>query len=120
MNLLQKLTALMEENHDTVASLSRKSEVPYTTIDGLFKKGYANARISTVAAICTAYGVSMDYLIRDEITDRQYGMHDIHDLTDREMTLIDYFRAATPEAQDIAEETLMNHPRRQEEAVSAS
>ena len=83
MNLLQKLTELMRENGDTVASLSRKSGIPYTTIDGLFKKGFSGARISTIQAISKTYGVSLDYLIRDEITDKEYGLYDPHhDLSD--------------------------------------
>ena len=109
----------MNENNDSVASLSRKSGVPYTTIDGLFKKGFANARISTIEAICTAYNVSMDFLIRDDITDRQYGLHDVHDLTDKEMLLVDYYRQATDAAREIAMETLMNHPRKQDVASAS-
>lgn len=74
MTLLQKLTELMESHGDTVASLSRKSGVPYTTIDGLFKKGFTGAKISTIQAIARAYGVSLDYMIRDEIDDPMYGL----------------------------------------------
>lgn len=76
MNLLQKLTELMNKNGDTVASLSRKSGLPYTTIDGLFKKGFAGARISTIQAIAKTYHVSADYLIRDEIEDPTFGLVD--------------------------------------------
>lgn len=76
MNLLQKLTELMNKNGDTVASLSRKSGLPYTTIDGLFKKGFAGARISTIQAIAKTYHVSADYLIRDEIEDPSFGLVD--------------------------------------------
>ena len=76
MNLLQKLTELMNKHGDTVASLSRKSGLPYTTIDGLFKKGFAGARISTIQAIAKTYHVSADYLIRDEIEDPTFGLVD--------------------------------------------
>ena len=41
------------------------SDVPYTTIDGFYKKGYENAKISTIRKIAKALDVSLDYLIDD-------------------------------------------------------
>jgi len=118
MNLLQKLTELMQENGDTVASLSRKSGIPYTTIDGLFKKGFAGTRISTIQAIGRTYHVSMDYLILDEIDDPQYGLVS-EKLLPAERRLLSAWRAATPSAQEIALETLENHPAKQDAELLA-
>lgn len=110
MTLLDKLAVLMEEHRDTVASLSRKTGLPYTTIDGLFKKGFAGARIGTVQAIARAYGVSLDYMIRDEITDPLYGLPpEVVDLSDQEQQLVLAYRSATDAAREIAFETLINH-----------
>lgn len=118
MNLLQKLTELMEKNGDTVASLSRKSGVPYTTIDGLFKKGFAGARISTIQAIGRTYHVSTDYLIRDEIDDPQFGLM-ADKLQPIERRLLSAWRNAEPGAQEIALETLENHPAKQDTELLA-
>ena len=105
----------MKQHGDTVASLSRKSGIPYTTIDGLFKKGFAGARISTIQAIGKTYRVSMDYLIRDEIEDPNFGLIS-EQLLPSEHRLIRAWRAADPSAQEIALETLENHPMKKTEA----
>ncbi len=118
MNLLQKLTDLMQKNGDTVASLSRKSGIPYTTIDGLFKKGFAGTRISTIQAIGRTYGVSMDYLILDEIEDPQYGLVSTQ-LLPSERRLLSAWRNAEASAREIALETLENHPAKQDAELLA-
>ena len=108
MTLLQKLTDLMGKNGDTVASLSRKTGLPYTTIDGLFKKGFAGARITTIQAISRAYNVSLDYMIRDEITDPNYGL-DAPASTPEETRLLRAWRGAEAGVRVLALEMLENH-----------
>ena len=110
MTLLQKLTDLMKKNGDTVASLSRKSGLPYTTIDGLFKKGFVGARISTIEAISKTYNVSLDYMCRDEIEDPHYGIEEPASSED-EMRLLHAWRQAEKSARGIALEILENHPK---------
>ena len=66
MTFLERLDSLMAEKSLTRASLARLSDVPYTTIDGFYKKGYENAKISTIRKIAHALGVSLDYLIEEE------------------------------------------------------
>lgn len=65
MNFLQKLDYLMEQMHINKSILSQISGVPYTTIDGFYKKGYENAKMSTIKKIASALDVSLDYLIDD-------------------------------------------------------
>ena len=67
MNFLEKLDALKATTGDSNASLSKKSGIPYTTIDGLYKKGYANMKLSTLIALSEYFHVSMDYLAKDYI-----------------------------------------------------
>ena len=107
MTLLQKIADLMRKNEDTVASLSRKSGLPYTTIDGLFKKGYAGARISTIQAIARVYNVSLDYLIRDEIEDPRYGMPSPA-LSPEDQLLLQAFHQLTPAARAVLLSTAQN------------
>lgn len=63
MDFLDRLRLLMNQNGDNNSSLSKKSGTPYTTIDGLFKRGWEKAQISTIQRICAYYGVSLDYMI---------------------------------------------------------
>lgn len=64
MNFLERLRSLMAQNGDSNNSvLAKKSGIPYTTIDGLFKRGWEKAQISTIQRICDYYGVSLDYMV---------------------------------------------------------
>ena len=65
MNFLEKLDLMMETSSLNKHKLSILSGVPYTTIDGFYKKGYENAKISTIKKIAQALGCSLDYLIDD-------------------------------------------------------
>ena len=74
MNILDKLDLLMCERGLNKRTLSQSCGIPYTTIIGLYKKGYEGARMSTVRGLAHFFGVSTDYLITDEITDPHYGL----------------------------------------------
>lgn len=65
MNFLEKLDFLMSEKRLNKSKLSQISGVPYTTIDGFYKKGYDNAKISTIKKIASALNVTLDYLVDD-------------------------------------------------------
>ena len=65
MNFLEKLDALMSASGINKSRLSQLSGVPYTTIDGFYKKGYENAKISTIRKIAHTLDTSLDYLIEE-------------------------------------------------------
>lgn len=64
MNFLERLDMLKAARGDNNATLSKNSGIPYTTIDGLYKKGYGNIKLSTLEALCEYFGVSLDYLAK--------------------------------------------------------
>lgn len=70
MGLTEKLDLLMKERNINKAELSRASGVPYTTIDGFYKKGSDNAKLSTLKKLCSYFGCSLDYLADDSITEQ--------------------------------------------------
>lgn len=72
MNFLEKLDFLMGKEGINKSKLSQISGVPYTTIDGFYKKGYENTKISTIRKIASAFKVSLDYLVDDNISDECY------------------------------------------------
>ena len=63
MDFLDRLRSLMGKNNDNNSTLAKKSGIPYTTIDGLFKRGWEKAQISTIQRICDYYGISIDYMV---------------------------------------------------------
>lgn len=71
MTFLEKLDLLMADQHINKPKLAELSGVPYTTIDAFYKKGYANAKISTIRKIAKALGVTLDYLIEDAPEDKK-------------------------------------------------
>ena len=48
MNFLEKLDMLMAAQGLNKRKLSHLSGVPYTTIDGFYKRGYENAQLSNL------------------------------------------------------------------------
>lgn len=95
MNFLDKLNFLMRRDGDTTASLSRKSGIPYTTIDNFAKRGYEGVRMQTIQKIADHYHVTIDYLVRDEITEPQYdvtGDPELQRLIDQYKQLDSYSR----------------------------
>jgi hypothetical protein len=63
MEMIDRIVELMQTHKDNKATLARNAGLPYTTVDGLFKRGCENAYISTAKKISEYYGVTLDYLI---------------------------------------------------------
>ncbi len=66
MNFTEKLDKLLEQHKISISELSRNSDIPYTTIDGFYKKGYANMKLSTLKKLSEYFDISIDYLVNDD------------------------------------------------------
>lgn len=66
MTFLDKLDWLMSEHGLNKRTFSLDSGIPYTTIDGFYKKGYENAKVSTLRKVAQYFNVSLDFLIADQ------------------------------------------------------
>lgn len=66
MNLLEKLDMLKARTGDNNHTLAEKANIPYTTIDGLYKKGYKGMRLTTLEALCNYFNVPLDFLAKDD------------------------------------------------------
>lgn len=92
----------MEQKGFNKSILSKRSGVPYTTIFDMYKKGYGNVKMTTVFKIADALDVSVDYLLRDEITDPAYrsqfpAADDLLPLSEVEETLVRDYRSLVPD-----------------------
>lgn len=65
---LENLTALMKERGINKSTLAKESGIPYTTIDGFYKKGCDNTKLSTLVRLSEYFGVSLDFLINGEVS----------------------------------------------------
>lgn len=64
--LLEQLDKLLKEKDLNKAQFARKSGIPYTTIDGFYKRGMENIRFSTLKKITEFFDVPMEYFIQEE------------------------------------------------------
>ncbi len=96
MNFLDKLDTLMTENNLNKKSLANDSGIAYTTIVNWYKRGYDNMTISIFKKLCDYFGVTMDYMARDEVTEIEYynpRKKDLH-ITAEEELLVRCYRVA--------------------------
>ena len=96
MGLTDKLDLLMEERNINKAQLARESGVPYTTIDGFYKKGADNAKLSTLKKLCSYFGCTLDYLADDDSSDQPTTLaahFDVAEYTEDELEEIKNFAA---------------------------
>ena len=68
MSFTDKLDMLMAKNKINKSILSREADIPYTTIDGFYKKGTDNIKLSTLKKIARYFNCSLDYLVDDDIS----------------------------------------------------
>ena len=61
MDFLEKLNYLMEKNHLNKSTLSKACNIPYTTIDGWYKKGYEGLKLTTLRKLADYFGTTLDY-----------------------------------------------------------
>lgn len=96
MNFLDKLDSLMAEKNLNKKSLANDSGIAYTTIVNWYKRGYDNMTISIFKKLCDYFGVTMDCMARDEVSEIEYykpqkrGLH----ITPEEELLVKCYRVA--------------------------
>lgn len=96
MGLTDKLDLLMKEKNINKAELARESGVPYTTIDGFYKKGSENAKLSTLKKLCAYFNCSLDFLADDNVSDESQTIaahFDGDEYTEEELEKIKEFAA---------------------------
>lgn len=73
--LKDKISKLMEERGINKSELSKGADIPYTTIDGLFKKNAENVKLPTLKKLASFFNCSLDYLVDEECnqTNSQWG-----------------------------------------------
>lgn len=97
MTFLQKLEFLMKEhNIKNIKRLSEELGMPRSTIDAFYKQGYSNMKLSNFKIICDYFGVTMDCMARDEVSEIEYynpKKKSLH-ITPEEELLVKYYRIA--------------------------
>ena len=66
MNFLEKLNYLMEKKHLNKNTLSKACHIPYTTIDGWYKRGYEGLKLTTLRKLADFFETSLDYWVSED------------------------------------------------------
>lgn len=94
MDFLEALDYLKKQNDLNNHSLSQATGIPYTTIDGWYKKGYDRVKLSTLRVLCDYFDVSLDMFIGRET-------HNSSTLAKSEELYIKKYRALDEHGKDI-------------------
>lgn len=68
---IDMLDMLMNEKGINKSVLAKESGIPYTTIDGWYKKGNEDIRLSTLKKLCAYFNVSLDYIMESEVSQKE-------------------------------------------------
>lgn len=119
MNFLQKLDFLMERYGLNKSSMSQNSGIPYTTIDGWYKKGYDGLKLSTFKKLAEYFNTTLDFWIRDDVTDPNYGKSNGFEVNFDEMEGIKKYRSLDPYGKEAVDGVLDVEYRRCEEKTQS-
>lgn len=101
MNFLEKLDFIMEKRSINKSKLSKISGVPYTTIDGFYKKGYENTKLSTIRKLSEALDVSLDYLFDETLDEQSLSVTDTAAIFPARLArIIEIYSKMNPSGQD--------------------
>lgn len=66
MDFLSKLNFLMAERHLNKSTLSKACGIPYTTIDGWYKRGFEGLKMSTLKKLSDFFDTTLDFWAKEE------------------------------------------------------
>ena len=69
MDFLEKLNCLMKEHNLNKNTLSKACNIPYTTVDGWYKRGYEGLKLPTLKKLSDYFNISLDYWADDKLTE---------------------------------------------------
>lgn len=67
MTIEQKLKDLILNRYHSIREFTIAIDMPYTTIDSIFRRGIGNSSVTNVIKICKALGISADALADGQI-----------------------------------------------------
>ena len=71
MTVEEKLKDLILSRYKSIREFTIVIDMPYTTINSIFKRGVSNSSVSNVIKICKALGISADELAEGKIVSVQ-------------------------------------------------
>lgn len=106
MDFLEKLNYLMDKNQMNKSTLAKACNIPYTTVDGWYKRGYEGLKLPTLKKLSNYFGISLDYWADDNLIDPIPKKVDNFTLTKQELNIIEGYRSLDPKVQSIIEQII--------------
>ena len=96
MTMTEKLDSLMAERNISRAELAAQSGIPYMTIVNFYAKGTENVKRSTLLKLARFFGVSLDYLADDSVSDPVSGIPGIFPIEKKKIPLLGEIACGEP------------------------
>ena len=112
MNFLEKLNYLMEKNNLNKNTLSKGCDIPYTTIDGWYKKGYEGLKLTTLRKLSKFFKTSLDFWANDDEGNpilsptKESLIADLEKLTEEELIAVRAFIKSLKEMKENKDKTI--------------
>ncbi len=68
MTIEERLKDYILSRYNSVREFTIHADIPYTTLDSIFKRGIGNSSVNNVIKICRALNISADELADGNIT----------------------------------------------------
>lgn len=108
MNIYEKIDYLIDRKGITRKFLCNEIGVSYNTLNSMIKRNSGSISVDTIRDIANFFNVSIDYLMRDEITDPEYGTTIDFAVTLSEQSLIKKYRTLDEHGKK-AVDLILNH-----------
>ena len=82
MTTEEKLKDLILRRYHSVREFSITTDIPYTTLDSILKRGVGNSSVTNVIKICKTLGISVDALADGEIVPVQKTSSNSQNITE--------------------------------------
>ena len=70
MTIEDKLKEFILTRYNSIREFTQAADIPYTTMDSIFRRGVENSAVSNIIKICKALNISADALAEGDIVPR--------------------------------------------------
>ena len=99
MSIEIELKELILSRYKSVRDFAISIEMPYSTLDSIFKRGVSNASITNIIKICETLSISADDLARGKIVHRS-ALSSSDSISNEEAGILRSFRGFNREGQE--------------------
>lgn len=104
MSVEEQLKQLILSNYKSVRAFTLETQLPYSTVDNIFKRGIGGTAVTTVVKICDALNITVEGITRGHIEPRNSSVLSPSLFTLQQSALLSSFDQLNEEGQTKAVE----------------